>query len=90
MFVTHDQEEALELADRVVIMNQGRIEQDGTPDEVLEHPATPFVMSFLGNVNIFHGRVEAGKGLFGPLSIDHPASGAGMSQPARCTRGPTS
>jgi sulfate transport system ATP-binding protein len=51
VFVTHDQEEALELADRVVIMNQGRIEQIGTPGEVYERPATPFVFEFLGNVN---------------------------------------
>ena len=46
VFVTHDQEEAFEVADRVVVMNQGRIEQVGTPDEVFEHPATPFVMDF--------------------------------------------
>ena len=56
VFVTHDQEEALEVADRVVVMNQGRIEQVGTPDEVYEHPATPFVYEFLGDVNLFHGR----------------------------------
>ena len=53
VFVTHDQEEALELADRVVVMNHGIIEQDGTADEVVEHPATPFVMNFLGTVNMF-------------------------------------
>jgi sulfate transport system ATP-binding protein len=82
VFVTHDQEEAFELADRVVIMNHGRVEQEGASHEVLEEPATPFVMGFLGDVNRFHGRVEAGKGLFGPLSIDHPASDAGISQPA--------
>jgi len=58
IFVTHDQEEALELADRVVIMNQGAIEQVGTPDEVYEKPATGFVFRFLGDVNLFHGRVE--------------------------------
>ena len=61
VFVTHDQEEALELANRVVVMNEGRIEQDGTPEEVVEHPATPFVVNFLGQVNIFHGRVQAGR-----------------------------
>jgi sulfate transport system ATP-binding protein len=58
VFVTHDQEEALELADRVAIMNHGAVEQDGTPDEVMDHPATPFVVSFLSNVNLFHGRVD--------------------------------
>jgi len=51
VFVTHDQEEALEVADRVVVMNHGRIEQVGTPEEVYEHPATPFVFAFLGHVN---------------------------------------
>jgi sulfate transport system ATP-binding protein len=61
VFVTHDQEEAFEVADQVVVMNQGRIEQVGTPAEVFERPANPFVMDFLGNVNMFHGRVERGK-----------------------------
>jgi sulfate/thiosulfate transport system ATP-binding protein len=51
VFVTHDQEEALEVADRVVVMNHGRVEQIGTPDEVYDHPATPFVFEFLGHVN---------------------------------------
>ena len=59
IFVTHDQEEAFEVADRVVVMNKGRIEQVGTPQEVFDHPATPFVMDFLGNVNVFHGRTSA-------------------------------
>jgi len=72
VFVTHDQEEALELANRVVVMNEGRIEQDGTPDEVLEHPATPFVVNFLGNVNIFHGRVQRGKATLGPIAVPFP------------------
>jgi sulfate transport system ATP-binding protein len=58
VFVTHDQEEAMEVADRVVIMNHGRIEQDGTPDEVYDHPRTPFVLQFLGDVNLFHGRFK--------------------------------
>jgi len=72
VFVTHDQEEALELANRVVVMNEGRIEQDGSPDDVVERPATPFVVNFLGNVNIFHGRVQNGQALLGPLAIDYP------------------
>ncbi len=56
VFVTHDQEEALEVADRVVVMNKGHVEQVGTPDEVYTAPATPFVYRFLGNVNVFHTR----------------------------------
>ena len=58
VFVTHDQEEALEVADRIVVMNKGKIEQAGTPDQVYEHPANPFVLNFLGNVNLFHGRMH--------------------------------
>ena len=63
VFVTHDQEEALEVADRVVVMNEGKIEQIGSPDEVYNHPATPFVYRFLGNVNLFHGRIDEGHAL---------------------------
>lgn len=51
IFVTHDQQEALELADTVVVMNQGQIEQIGSPQEVYDHPASPFVYEFLGDVN---------------------------------------
>ncbi len=58
VFVTHDQEEALEVADRVVVMNHGKIEQIGTPDEVYSSPASPFVYQFLGNVNVFHSRLH--------------------------------
>jgi sulfate transport system ATP-binding protein len=57
VFVTHDQEEAMEVADRVVVMNEGRIEQQGAPDEVYDNPASPFVLQFLGDVNLFHGRL---------------------------------
>ena len=69
VLVTHDQEEALEVADRVVIMNQGRIEQIGTPNEVFHNPASEFVVTFLGNVNLFHGRVEAGQAHIGTVSV---------------------
>ena len=61
LFVTHDQEEALEVADRVVVMNKGKVEQIGTPQEVYHKPASVFVLNFLGNVNIFQGRVIDGK-----------------------------
>lgn len=59
IFVTHDQEEALEVADRVVLINRGRIEQVGTPEQVWSQPATPFVYGFLGDVNRFDGRTDA-------------------------------
>jgi sulfate transport system ATP-binding protein len=72
VFVTHDQEEALELADQVVVMNQGRIEQMGTPDDLFHRPANAFVMDFLGNVNLFHGRIEAGKAVFGAMVFEPP------------------
>ncbi len=71
VFVTHDQEEALEVADRIVVMNQGIIEQAGTPDQVYEHPANPFVLNFLGNVNLFHGRLHPAGGL---QEVDENAS----------------
>jgi len=60
VFVTHDQEEAMEVADRIVVMNHGRIEQDGAPDEVYDHPASPFVLQFLGDANLFSGTLAAG------------------------------
>ena len=58
IFVTHDQEEALELADHVVLMNHGRVEQVGSPSSVYFEPRTPFVYGFLGAANQFHGRIE--------------------------------
>ncbi len=61
IFVTHDQEEALELADRVAILNEGEIQQIGAPDEVYHHPINSFVYHFLGRVNLFHGRLEEGR-----------------------------
>ena len=90
VFVTHDQEEALELADRVVVMNEGQIEQDGTPDAIVEHPATPFVLTFVGNVNIFHGRVQGGKATLGPLAVDYPAHASMRRARRSVTRGRTS
>jgi sulfate/thiosulfate transport system ATP-binding protein len=72
VFVTHDQEEALEVSDRVVIMNEGRIEQSGTPEQVYERPATPFVYGFLGDVNLFHGRIHQGRVNIGVSELDAP------------------
>ena len=72
IFVTHDQEEAFEVADRVVVMNHGRIEQVGSPAEVFERPANAFVMDFLGNVNVFQGRVEDGKARASGFELPYP------------------
>jgi sulfate/thiosulfate transport system ATP-binding protein len=83
VFVTHDQDEALELADRVLVMNQGQIEQIGTPDDVFHHPQTEFVMNFLGQVNAFHGRLEDGKVHFATLAIESPEVPAAATRPVR-------
>ncbi len=72
IFVTHDQEEALEVADRVVLMNQGVVEQVGTPQDVWDHPASPFVYGFLGDVNLFHGRAHEGQLHLEGVAIDSP------------------
>jgi len=72
VFVTHDQEEALEVSDRVVIMNEGRVEQSGTPEEVYDRPATPFVYGFLGDVNLFHGRIHQGLVNIGENELEAP------------------
>ena len=72
VFVTHDQEEALEVADRVVVMNRGKIEQVGTPTEIYDHPATPFVYQFLGNVNAIECRLANGVAQAGGLVFPTP------------------
>jgi sulfate transport system ATP-binding protein len=72
VFVTHDQEEALEVADRIVVLNHGVVEQVGAPSEVSDQPATPFVYQFLGNVNLFHGRVHAGFAHVGEVAVAAP------------------
>jgi len=82
VFVTHDQEEALEVADRIVVMNQGRIEQQGTPSEVYDHPATPFVFDFLGNVNLFQGRVHEGTAQMGGMRLSSPEHATANDVPA--------
>lgn len=72
VFVTHDQEEALEVSDRVVVMNKGRVEQDGSPEDVYDNPANPFVYQFLGNVNLFRARVQDGVARIGSISLAAP------------------
>jgi sulfate/thiosulfate transport system ATP-binding protein len=96
VFVTHDQEEAMEVADEIVIMNHGRIEQIGSPAEVYDRPANPFVMSFIGPVNVLSSNTE----LFGnsnfhkrgtelyirPHDIDVQTSPNGNTIPAQIER----
>jgi sulfate transport system ATP-binding protein len=80
VFVTHDQEEALEVADRIVVLNRGRVEQDGTPQAVYEAPASPFVYQFLGQVNRVRGRMGSGGLEIGGTTLavagEAPADGA--------------
>jgi ABC-type Fe3+/spermidine/putrescine transport system ATPase subunit len=69
--VTHDQDEAMSLADRIIIMNRGRIEQQGTPDEIYMQPRTAFVAAFIGRTNWFHGHIEGAAGdAFARLATD--------------------
>ncbi len=79
VFVTHDQEEALEVSDRVVLMNAGRIEQVGTPREVWESPASPFVYGFLGGVNQFRGEASDGFLRLDGIELAAPDLGAGAT-----------
>ena len=70
VFVTHDQEEAMEVSDQIVVMNKGRVEQIGTPSEIYDQPATPFVMSFVGPVNI----LPSNAGILPDLSLVNPTT----------------
>ena len=79
LFVTHDQEEALEVSDRVAILRAGKIEQIGTPEEIYDRPASPFVYDFLGNVNLFSGRVKDGAVVIGDTEFAAPET-AGETQ----------
>ena len=83
IFVTHDQEEALEVADRVVLMNAGNIEQVGSPQEVWEHPASAFVYGFLGDVNLFHGRAHEGQVHLQGLQFAAPEHAGAQNAKAR-------
>jgi sulfate transport system ATP-binding protein len=80
VFVTHDREEALEVSDEIAVINDGRIEQVGTPDELYDRPANPFVMSFLGPVTTLDGR------LVRPHDIEVFTEPVGDALPAKVTR----
>jgi sulfate transport system ATP-binding protein len=82
IFVTHDQEEALEVADRVVLMNAGNVEQVGSPQDVWDHPASPFVYGFLGDVNLFHGRAHEGEVHLEGLQLASPEHAAAQNAKA--------
>lgn len=82
VFVTHDQEEALEVADRIVVMNKGHIEQVGTPDEVYQRPETPFVYHFLGDTNRFPAQLDHGQVLIEQLRKPAPDFDDAIEQPA--------
>ncbi|HOW64296.1 MAG TPA: sulfate ABC transporter ATP-binding protein [Candidatus Paceibacterota bacterium] len=82
LFVTHDQDEALEVASRVVVVNNGRIEQVGTPNEVYDRPANRFVYDFLGSVNLFRGRFRQGGIDLGGLTVPAPDHHGAEDAPA--------
>jgi len=75
VFVTHDQEEAIELADRIVVLNRGRIEQVGTPDEIYDRPASAFVAGFIGESTMLPTRLEDGRLFLDDRSLDIPVNG---------------
>ncbi|MBA2481349.1 MAG: sulfate ABC transporter ATP-binding protein [Planctomycetes bacterium] len=82
VFVTHDQEEAMEVSDRVVVINNGKVEQEGTPADIYDHPASPFVFQFIGNVNLFQGRVHQGWANVGGVKLEMPEHGSVEDAPA--------
>ncbi len=96
VFVTHDQEEAMEVSDEIVVMNKGRVEQVGTPAEIYDHPASAFVMSFIGSVNVLpsSSRIFQGNGFdsanpemfLRPQDVIIETSANGSSVPARVSR----
>jgi sulfate transport system ATP-binding protein len=76
ILVTHDQEEALELSQEIVVMHEGRVAQRGTPQAIYDAPATPFVAAFIGNPKMLQGRVESGMGALGSLTVPVPEGAA--------------
>ena len=76
LLVTHDQDEALELSQQVIVMNEGRVAQAGAPNHIYDNPASPFIASFIGNANILKGRVSAGHTAVGSMAVTTPAGAA--------------
>ncbi len=72
LLVTHDQDEALELSQQVIVMNEGKIAQAGAPNFIYDNPASPFIASFIGNANILKGQVHAGMTTVGSMSVATP------------------
>jgi sulfate/thiosulfate transport system ATP-binding protein len=83
ILATRNYEEALEVADRVAVIGNGRIQQIAAPHEIRENPANAFVVNFLGHINVFRGQVQSGKALIGDLSLDLPEYRDGVSRPAQ-------
>ncbi|MGI4814037.1 MAG: sulfate/molybdate ABC transporter ATP-binding protein [Janthinobacterium lividum] len=83
IFVTHDQEEALEVADRIVVLNHGHVEQVGGPQQVYDHPQSAFVYEFLGAANRLRGRVEKGMFYLGDARMPLSSANADFEGPAR-------
>ena len=75
LLVTHDQQEALEISQHVVVLSDGRVAQAGTPEEVYDRPATPFVASFVGGTSVLRGRIHSGRAEVGSLVVEAPGSG---------------
>lgn len=70
------------MADKIVVLNAGKVEQIGSPQQVWDHPASPFVYGFLGDVNLFHGRADQGQVRFEGVSLDAPEHAGAQDQPA--------
>jgi sulfate transport system ATP-binding protein len=79
VFVTHDQEEAMDLADRVIVIHRGKVEQIGTPEAIYDQPATEFVASFVGQINVLSGQAQGGRAAFGSLGVATPTASDGAS-----------